>query len=76
MNLKTLKLLQHNGAPLIITVEKQGERQALIARDGVTVEEENRDIFQHLKDTLTFYPEGVWINGEEMETSQWPGWPK
>ena len=73
MNLKTLKLLQHNGAPLIITVEKQGERQALIARDGVTVEEENRDIFQHLKDTLAFYPEGVWINGEEMETSQWPG---
>ena len=73
MNLKTLRLLKHNDAPLIITVEKQGERHALITRDEVTVEEEKQDIFKYLKKILAFYPEGVWINGEEMETSQWPG---
>ncbi len=72
MNLKTLRLLQHNNAPLIITVAEKG-KQAMISRDGVTVEEENRGIFKHLKDALAFYPEEVWINGEKMETTQWPG---
>ena len=73
MKLETLRLLQHNGAPLIITVEKQGKKQALITRDGVTVEEENRDIFKYLKDTLAFYPDGVWINGRKWKPPSGPG---
>ena len=66
MNLKLLKLLQNNDTPLIITVEEKG-KQAMITRDGVSVEEQSKDIFKHLKDALAFYPEEVWINRERME---------
>ena len=72
MNLKLLKLLQDNDTPLIITVEEKG-KQATITRDGVSIEEQSKDIFKHLKDALAFYPEEVWINGEKMEPTQWPG---
>ena len=72
MDLKTLRLLQNNDTPLIITVEEKG-KQNIISRDGVSTEEENQDIFKHLKDALAFYPEEVWINGEKMEPTQWPG---
>ena len=72
MNLKLLKLLQNNNTPLIITVEEK-EKQATITRDGVSVEEQSKDIFKHLKEALAFYPEEVWINREKMERTQWPG---
>ena len=72
MNLKTLKLLQNNDTPLIITVEEKG-KQAMITREGVSVEEQSKDIFKRLKDALAFYPEEVWINREKMEPTQWPG---
>ena len=72
MNLKLLKLLQNNNTPLIITVEEKG-KQAKITRDGVSVEEQSKDIFKYLKDALAFYPEEVWINKEKMEPTQWPG---
>ena len=72
MNLELLKLLQNNDTPLIITVEEKG-KQAMITRDGVSVEEQSKDIFKHLKDALAFYPEEVWINRERMEPTQWPG---
>ena len=75
MDLKLLKLLQNNYSsytPLIITVEEK-EKQTTITRDGISVEEQSKDIFKHLKDALAFYPEEVWINKEKMEPTQWPG---
>ena len=73
MNPKLLKLLQNNGTPLVITVEeKEKEDQDIITRDGVSVKEEYESL-KHIKETLTFYPQEVWINKEKMETTQWPG---
>ena len=72
MNHKLLKLLQNNNTPLIITVEEKGKK-ATITRNRISIEEQSRDIFKHLKEALTFYPEEVWINKEKMEPNQWPG---
>ena len=73
MNHKLLKLLQNNGTPLVITVEENGKgKQDRITRDGITVEEQYESL-KHIKETLAFYPEEVWINKEKMETTQWPG---
>ena len=72
MDLKLLKLLQNNNTMLVITVEEKG-KQAMITRDGVSVEEQSKDIFKRLKEALAFYPEEVWINREKMEPTQWPG---
>ena len=71
MNLKLLKLLQNNDAPLIITVEGKGN-QATITRDGISVEEQYQSL-KRIREALPFYPEEVWINNEKMERTQWPG---
>ena len=71
MNLKLLKLLQNNDAPLIITVEEKGN-QATITRDGVSVEEQYQSQ-KRIREALAYYPEEVWINKEKMERTQWSG---
>ena len=71
MNLKLLKLLQNNSAPLVITLEEKGN-QATITRNGVTVEEQYQSL-KRIREALAYYPEEVWINKEKMETTQWPG---
>ena len=73
MNLKLLKLLQNNDAPLIITVEEKGN-QATVTRDGVSISvEEQYQSLKRIREALAYYPEEVWINKEKMETTQWPG---
>ena len=71
MNLKLLKLLQNNNAPLVITLEEKGN-QATITRNGITVEEQYQSL-KRIREALAYYPEEVWINKEKMETTQWPG---
>ena len=53
MNLKLLKLLQNNDAPLIITVEEKGN-QATITRDGVSIEEQYQSL-KRIREALAFY---------------------
>ena len=73
MKLETIRLLADDGSPLEVTLEKT-EKETLLTRGGVTVSEHpSDDPLQDLSTALTHYPGEVWINGEKLDTTPWPG---